>query len=79
LFQPKRYAASFGDGPRIICLMCGHDVFAVRNLKMNTGTAEFLGFAWAESSATALICELCTFVQQFADGRVLSLERVKSD
>lgn len=48
------------------CLVCRGQLFADREIKLNTTGMEFLGMEWANRSGTALICDACGFVHTFA-------------
>ena len=48
-----------------VCRVCGGNLFWVREVKLNSTGAEFFGFAWANQSATGLICHQCGFVHEF--------------
>ncbi|MEU6128934.1 hypothetical protein ABZ805_07160 [Saccharopolyspora sp. NPDC047091] len=48
------------------CVVCEYALFWSRQIKMNTGGAEFLDLAWANRSATGLICARCGYVHEFA-------------
>ena len=48
-----------------VCTICGGDVFEQREIKMNTTGASFLGFDWANASATGAVCQTCDYVHQF--------------
>ncbi|WP_432059887.1 hypothetical protein [Streptomyces sp. S1] len=59
---------------KIHCLICGGDVFREREVKLNSTGMEFFNLAWANESATGLICTSCGHVHLFAHGH-LSLYR----
>ncbi len=48
------------------CLFCGGDLFSNREIKLNSTGAELFNLAWANQSATGLICEQCGYVHTFA-------------
>ena len=54
------------DGAAFTCRACGADRFRVREIKLNSTGAEFLGPAWANESARGLICIGCGYVHSFA-------------
>ncbi|MFE0701456.1 hypothetical protein [Streptomyces sp. NPDC058872] len=64
-------------GERTIhCPTCGGDVFREREVKLNSTGMEFFNLAWANESATGLICWSCGYVQLFVNPH-LSLYRVQ--
>ncbi|MFJ4870300.1 hypothetical protein [Streptomyces sp. NPDC088757] len=69
----KSVHARMGE-KRIHCLICGGDVFREREVKLNSTGMEFFNLAWANESATGLICLSCGYVHLFVDG-ALSLHR----
>lgn len=48
------------------CLVCGGAWFWSREVKLNSSAAEFFDLAWANQSATGLICAECGYVHEFA-------------
>jgi hypothetical protein len=50
----------------LYCLACRGQLFSDREIKLNTTGMEFLGWEWANRSATGLICDSCSFVHTFA-------------
>ncbi|GHF78252.1 hypothetical protein ACFFSH_36720 [Streptomyces filamentosus] len=54
----------------IRCLTCGGDVFREREVKLNSTGMEFFNLAWANESATGLICWSCGYVQLFVNGGI---------
>jgi predicted nucleic-acid-binding Zn-ribbon protein len=63
----KYVRAQVGD-KEIRCLTCDGEVFREREVKLNSTGMELFNMAWANESATGLICRSCGFVQLFADG-----------
>jgi len=61
----KRVHAAVG-GRWIHCLICGNDTFRAREVLLNSCGMEFFKLAWANESATGLICRSCGYVQLFA-------------
>ncbi|SDL02546.1 hypothetical protein SAMN05421806_116127 [Streptomyces indicus] len=59
----------------ISCQFCDGDRFRERSVKLNSGGMEFLNLAWADESATGLICWDCGYVHLFAN-RKIKLYRV---
>ncbi|GAA1547710.1 hypothetical protein GCM10009730_66070 [Streptomyces albidochromogenes] len=64
-------------GTWICCLICESDQFRVREVKLNSFGLEFLKMAWADESATGLICYWCGYVHLFVN-RDIELRRVKT-
>ncbi|MFB7935928.1 hypothetical protein [Streptomyces sp. NPDC056049] len=46
------------------------DVFREREVKLNSTGMEFFNLAWANESATGLICWSCGYVQLFVNGDI---------
>ncbi|MHC5261445.1 hypothetical protein ACYSUO_26470 [Streptomyces sp. UC4497] len=61
----------------ITCQVCDGDLFRERGVKLNSTGGEFLGLAWADETATGLICWHCGFVHLFVN-RDIQLHRVKA-
>ncbi|MFJ3504492.1 hypothetical protein [Streptomyces sp. NPDC090135] len=62
---------------KIHCLICEGDTFREREVKLNSTGMEFFNLAWANGSATGLICWSCGYVHLFANGN-LSLYRASA-
>jgi hypothetical protein len=62
----KPVRAAVGD-IWITCQICGGEHFRDRSVLLNSSGAEFLKLAWANESATGLICWQCGYVQLFAN------------
>ncbi|MFI5763101.1 hypothetical protein [Streptomyces sp. NPDC051563] len=60
----------------IRCLICQGDEFRKREVKLNSFGLEFLKLAWADESATGLICWRCGHVHLFVN-RDIQLHRIK--
>jgi hypothetical protein len=45
--------------------VCGGRLFHDREVKINTSAAEFFDLAWANQSATGLVCEQCGYLHTF--------------
>ncbi|MCY0933151.1 hypothetical protein [Streptomyces sp. H34-S4] len=58
------------------CLICESDRFREREVKLNSFGMEFLRLAWADESATGLICWECGYVHLFVN-RDIRLHRVR--
>ncbi|MFI5763176.1 hypothetical protein [Streptomyces sp. NPDC051563] len=58
------------------CLICQSDEFREREVKLNSFGLEFLKLAWADESATGLICWNCGYVHLFVN-RDIRLHRVR--
>jgi predicted nucleic-acid-binding Zn-ribbon protein len=52
-------------GKDLRCQICGNDQFWRREAQLNTAFATFLGFDWANPSATCLICNSCGYIHWF--------------
>ena len=65
LFEDTPSVLATMDGTPFVCLVCQGGLFEHRQLKMNTGAAEFFGFAWADRSADCMICTACGYVHWF--------------
>ncbi|MEU3688468.1 hypothetical protein [Streptomyces narbonensis] len=53
---------------KVHCLICGGDTFREREVKLNSTGMEFFNLAWANESATGLICGSCGYVHLFVPG-----------
>ncbi|MFC8175811.1 hypothetical protein ACFUJ0_03405 [Streptomyces sp. NPDC057242] len=62
----KPVHAQIGE-KEIHCLICGGDTFREREVKLNSTGMEFFNLAWANESATGLICWSCGYVHLFAN------------
>ncbi|MEV6331994.1 zinc ribbon domain-containing protein [Streptomyces sp. NPDC051909] len=71
----KSVHAAIGEHP-ILCLMCDNDTFRKREVKLNSTGMELFDLAWANESATGLICRSCGYVHLFA-GRDLHFKRAR--
>ncbi|MFK0224889.1 hypothetical protein ACIQUL_03890 [Streptomyces sp. NPDC090303] len=65
----KPVHAAIGDRP-IRCQMCDHDTFREREVKLNSTGMEFFNLAWANESATGLICWTRGYVHLFVNGGI---------
>lgn len=65
----KRVHAEIGER-RIRCLVCDGDVFRDREVKLNSTGMELFNLAWANESATGLVCWSCGYVHLFVPGRL---------
>ncbi|MGW7056710.1 hypothetical protein [Streptomyces sp. NPDC054887] len=54
----------------IACHVCDEDLFRVREVKLNSFGMEFLNLAWADESATGLICAHCGYVHLFVNRNI---------
>lgn len=52
------------------CLVCDGELFADREIKLNTTGLELFGMEWANRSATGLICADCGYLHTFASDTV---------
>ncbi|GAA3398538.1 hypothetical protein [Streptomyces roseoviridis] len=62
----KPLHAAIGAHP-VLCLMCGSDTFRKREVLLNSTGMEFFSMAWANESATGLICRSCGYVHLFVN------------
>jgi predicted nucleic-acid-binding Zn-ribbon protein len=62
------------DGREIACVICGAAEFVDRPVKLNSTAAELFDLAWANQTATGLICTNCGYVHEFVGGRILLYE-----
>jgi predicted nucleic-acid-binding Zn-ribbon protein len=53
-------------GKPLLCLVCGHDEFAQRAIKMQTTGMTFFDLDWLNKDADGAICTACGYVHQFA-------------
>jgi len=60
----------------ITCHVCKSDLFRERGVKLNSTGGEFFNVAWADETATGLICLRCGYVHLFVN-RQLQLHRAK--
>lgn len=60
--EPKKYVVQ--EKP-FACLACAHDHFREREAQLNTATATFFGFDWANATANCLVCAKCGYVHWF--------------
>ncbi|MDG4859514.1 hypothetical protein P8605_15345 [Streptomyces sp. T-3] len=60
----------------IHCQICEGDLFREREVKLNSFGLEFFKLAWADESATGLICWTCGYVHLFVN-RNIQLYRAK--
>ncbi|MDG4856669.1 hypothetical protein P8605_00545 [Streptomyces sp. T-3] len=58
------------NGDWISCLICGSDRFRKRYVQLNSFGMEFLKLAWADESATGLICWRCGYVHLFVNRNI---------
>lgn len=52
------------------CLVCGHETFWDRDVKLNSTGMELLDLGWANRSALGLICASCGYVHEFVGDAV---------
>ncbi|PPS90656.1 hypothetical protein [Streptomyces sp. MH60] len=71
----KAVRASLGE-MWITCQVCKSDLFRERGVKLNSTGGELFNLAWADESATGLICLRCGFVHLFVN-RQIQLHRAK--
>ncbi|MDI3402404.1 hypothetical protein [Streptomyces cavernicola] len=52
------------------CRVCEGDLFRRREVLLNSSGMEFMKLAWANESATGLICLSCGYVHLFTGGGI---------
>jgi hypothetical protein len=72
------YSADMSKGPALVtigahrhrftCTVCDGKLFSDREVKVNTTGAEFFNMAWANQSATGLVCAECGYLHTFVSG-----------
>jgi rubredoxin len=58
------FEVTIGEG-RLTCQVCGGTHFTTRNSLLNTRSATFFNFDWANKEATNYICAQCGFIFWF--------------
>ncbi len=53
-------------GKKLVCPICEHDLFMERSFMLNTQSATFFGWDWADATAINYICNHCGHVLWFA-------------
>ncbi|WP_055699393.1 hypothetical protein [Streptomyces silaceus] len=66
---PRPVRAAVG-GAWINCQVCKGDLFRERDVKLNSFGMEFMKMAWADESATGLICWRCGYVHLFVNPEI---------
>jgi len=62
----EKQIASFSmNGKEIVCPFCSNHKFEYREILLNTPGMTFLGFDWANRSASVLICTTCSRIEWF--------------
>ena len=54
-------------GKPLVCSHCGGDRFFVSRAQLNTAAMTFLGFDWADESATVYECTACGKLEWFLE------------
>jgi predicted nucleic-acid-binding Zn-ribbon protein len=62
--QPQIQSYTVG-GKALQCQVCSHDKFWQREAQLNTATATFFGFDWANKSAVCYVCDNCGYIHWF--------------
>jgi predicted nucleic-acid-binding Zn-ribbon protein len=57
-------------GDRYACVICGAGAFVDRPVKLNSTAAEPFDLAWANETATGLICTNCGYVHEFVGDKI---------
>lgn len=52
-------------GRQVVCPHCGGVEFDESQAQLNTAGMTFLGFDWANRSATVLVCRACGHIEWF--------------
>lgn len=52
-------------GNKLVCPICSSNKFWTRTTLLNTETATFLGFDWANKKAENYICDNCGYILWF--------------
>lgn len=65
LFRRKPRLVTINRGP-LRCLICAHQEFFDREVKLNSTAMELFDLGWANQSVLGLICAGCGYVHQFA-------------
>ncbi|MFC9498330.1 hypothetical protein [Streptomyces sp. NPDC056982] len=71
----KPVRASLGE-MWITCQVCRSELFRERDIKLNSTGMEFMKLAWADETATGLICWKCGYVHLFVN-REIRLHRAE--
>jgi hypothetical protein len=53
------------QGRELKCLVCGHDAFRKTEAQLNTATATFFKFVWANRSGVCYVCAKCGYIHWF--------------
>ena len=69
----KPWHAAIGEHP-ILCLMCGNDTFRKREVLLNSTGMELFNMAWANESATGLICCVINIIGLYLPAPVVKRE-----
>ncbi len=69
MWKRKRVVAEV-DGRQVACAIGGANEFVDRPVKLNWTAAELFDFAWANQTATGLICTNCGYVHEFVGDRL---------
>jgi hypothetical protein len=75
MHMAKAVRASLGE-MSITCQVCKNDLFRERGVKLNSTGGELFNLAWADETATGLICLRCGFVHLFVNSQI-ELRRAK--
>jgi len=50
---------------KLICPVCGNNLFWRREAQLNTAVASFFNLDWTNRSATCFVCSNCTHISWF--------------
>jgi predicted nucleic-acid-binding Zn-ribbon protein len=53
------------NGKPLHCLICENENFFTRQAQLNTATATFFKFDWANASGTCYVCAECGYIHWF--------------
>ena len=61
--EPKH--VSIRTGEKLICQVCGFDLFFMRKGQLNTALASFFNLDWTNPTANCVVCGRCGYVHWF--------------
>jgi hypothetical protein len=70
IFRKRRPSLATVHNRPLRCIICQHEAFWDREVKLNSTAMELLDLAWANRSALGLICANCGFVHEFLGAAV---------
>jgi hypothetical protein len=69
LFKKQEPEEVYITDKRLSCHVCSNGRFWRREGQLNTSTASFFGFDWANPSAVCIICSECGYIHWFMLGK----------